>query len=208
MIDPVIEPSQPSASTAKADKALSFISRGWREVRNSAGADLQLMRARAATFKNLATSFDRELENFLNSASSFQPPPPPPSSPAELEFVKRLQPKLSEFRRAYSSPDFSRKVLQKWSPRARIRIDLSAIKKAIVSEVEDTIKVIDFDADQVWRGQKRVGEKELERKSVSSEIFGYFNSKECVEKVKAALVCVFSLVLPCFALGFGKLDFL
>eukprot|EP00268_Persea_americana_P013710 TRINITY_DN1609_c0_g1_i4.p1 TRINITY_DN1609_c0_g1~~TRINITY_DN1609_c0_g1_i4.p1 ORF type:complete len:766 (+),score=149.99 TRINITY_DN1609_c0_g1_i4:206-2503(+) len=190
MVDPVIEPSQPSTSTAKAEKALSFISRSWREVRNSAGADLQLMRARATSFKNLATF--RELENFLNSASSFQPPPPPPSSPAELEFVKRLQPKLSEIRRAYSSPDFSRKVLQKWSPRARIRIDLSAIKKAIVSEVEDTIKVIDFDSNLVWRGQKKVREKELERKSSSSsEIFGNFKSKEFVEKVKAALKSIY-----------------
>lgn len=130
---------QPSTSS----NAFSFLSKGWRDVRDSADADLRLMRDRANSFKNLATSFDRELENFFNSA----PPPfavpamrsaagslPPP---AEIDFVKKLQPKLSEFRRAYSSPEFSKKVLEKWRPRTRIRIDLSAIRNAIVSEVEE-----------------------------------------------------------------------
>ncbi|KAK9983265.1 hypothetical protein SO802_001577 [Lithocarpus litseifolius] len=55
----------------------------------------------------------------------------------EIDFVKRLQPKLSEFRWAYSSPDFSKKVLEKWTPRSRLWIDLMAIRNAIVAEVED-----------------------------------------------------------------------
>ncbi|KAL4277232.1 hypothetical protein HN51_060243 [Arachis hypogaea] len=129
---------QPSTSS----NAFSFLSKGWREVRDSADADLRLMRDRANSFKNLATSFDRELENFFNSA-----PPPfavpamrtagPLPPPAEIDFVKKLQPKLKEIRRAYSSPEFSKKVLEKWRPRATIRIDLSAIRNAIVSEVEE-----------------------------------------------------------------------
>lgn len=132
------------ASTSSS--AFSFISKGLRDVRDSADADLQMMRDRAKSFKNLANSFDRELENFFNSASTpFSVPairsPPPP---AEIDFVKKLQPKLSEFRRAYSSPDFSRKVLQV-ELRVRIWIDFSAIKNAIVSEVEDVDGIIHYD---------------------------------------------------------------
>ncbi|XP_052198879.1 digalactosyldiacylglycerol synthase 1, chloroplastic isoform X2 [Diospyros lotus] len=155
-----LKPPEARASTVPpvtAEKALSLISKGWREVRNSADADLQLMRDRANSFKNLASSFDRELENFLNSASKskFSVPAIRSSPPAEIDFVKRLQPKLSEIRRVYSSPEFSRKVLQKWSPRPRIRIDLSAIKNAIVSEVEDRDDVVDYDArESFWRGRK------------------------------------------------------
>uniref|UniRef100_A0A7N2M7N3 Uncharacterized protein n=1 Tax=Quercus lobata TaxID=97700 RepID=A0A7N2M7N3_QUELO len=65
---------------------------------------------------------------------------------AEIDFVKRLQPKLSEFQQAYSSSDFSKKVLEKWTPRSRLQIDLSAIiRNAIVAEVEDGDGVVDFD---------------------------------------------------------------
>ena len=59
-----------SSSFSLNSSASSFISKGWREVRDLADADIQLMRHRANSFKNLATSFDRELENFFNSAST------------------------------------------------------------------------------------------------------------------------------------------
>ena len=59
--------------------------------------------------------------------------------------MKRLQPKLLEFRRAYSSPDFSKKVREKWTPRSQLRIDLSMIRNTIVVEVEDVDGVVDFD---------------------------------------------------------------
>ena len=49
-----------------------------------------------------------------------------------------------EFRRAYSSPNFSKKVLEKWTLRSQLRIDLSAIRNAIVAEVEDGDGVVDF----------------------------------------------------------------
>ncbi|KAI4348883.1 hypothetical protein L6164_009549 [Bauhinia variegata] len=205
--------SEPSTSS----NAFSFISKGWREVRDSADADLRLMRDRANSFKNLATSFDRELENFFNSASAFSVPPIGSSSPAEIDFVKKLQPKLSEIRRAYSSPDFSRKVLEKWGPRSRIRIDLSAIKNAIVSEVEDSGGIIEYDRvkrgrrlnfKEFWGDWKGEGEadgegqstrdwepiralktrlKEFEKRSSSIEIFDSFKNSEFVEKVKASL---------------------
>ncbi|KAJ6820899.1 digalactosyldiacylglycerol synthase 1, chloroplastic [Iris pallida] len=73
------------STPATAERALSFLSKGWRE-------DLQLIRTRASSFKSLA---NREIDNLLR---------PPSSSIAELDFVKRIQPKLSEIRRAYSSP--------------------------------------------------------------------------------------------------------
>ena len=71
--------------------------------------------------------------------------------------MKRLQPKLSEFRRVYSSPDFSKKVLEKWTSRLRLRIDLSAIRNAIVAEVEDGDGVVEF---QSFRGSGKVRLKE------------------------------------------------
>ncbi|WOL11216.1 digalactosyldiacylglycerol synthase 1, chloroplastic [Canna indica] len=172
-----------------AEKALSFISRGWREVRDSADADLRLMRARASSFKTLA---DRELENLFGSSALTAP-----RAPAELEFVKRFQPKLSEIRQAYSAPDFSRRVLEKWSPKTTIRIDLSAIRNAIVSEVDEVGAVRDLgkekgrsrnravvEAEQgkEWEPIRilKTGLKELERKSHST-------SNELVEKVKLSL---------------------
>ncbi|KAL9425448.1 hypothetical protein AB3S75_032412 [Citrus x aurantiifolia] len=185
-----------------SSKAFSFISRSWREVRDSADADIQLMKNRANSFKNLATSFDRELENFLNPANRS-------SAPAEIDFVKKLQPKISEFRRVYSAPEISKRVLEKWGPRARIRIDLSAIRNAIVSDVDaerDGGGIIEFDRGkrgrvgfrELW-GEREVGEwepirtlkmrlREFERKRELSveEIFGGFKSSDFVEKVKSS----------------------
>lgn len=203
-----------SAGPVNSENAFSFLSRGWREVRDSAGADLKLMRSRANSFKNLATSFDRELENFINSASVFSVPAIKSSPPAEIDFVKRLQPKISEIRRAYSSPDFSRKVLEKWSPRTRIQINLSAIKNAIVAESEERDGGLGFpgwerarggsgprfhDFWGEWREKSEEGQKEwepiralktkLQRRTSSSDIFGGLKNSEFVEKVKSSLVC-------------------
>ncbi|CAI0391097.1 unnamed protein product [Linum tenue] len=198
-------------SSSSSSDAFSFISKGWREVRDSADADLQLMRARANSFKNLASSFDRELENFFNSASTSLVAPP-----SENNFVKKLQPKISEFRRVYSAPEISKKVLEKWGPtRAKLAIDLSSIRNALVSEVEGDGSV---EFDRVWRGRRRLkfkefwGEwkdeeenegnqteewkpirdlkkrfKELEKKSELGEIFEGFKNSELVEKVKSSL---------------------
>ncbi|XP_009767614.1 digalactosyldiacylglycerol synthase 1, chloroplastic [Nicotiana tabacum] len=141
-----------SSSVVTAEKALSFISKGWQEVRSSADADLQLIKNRANSFKNLA---DRELENFINSASKspFTVPTITASAtttPAEIEFVKKLRPKLSEFRRAYSSPEF------KWPAQGKLRIDLSAIKNVIVAEVEEE----EEDERERWRKWRRERFKE------------------------------------------------
>ncbi|XP_057519314.1 digalactosyldiacylglycerol synthase 1, chloroplastic-like [Amaranthus tricolor] len=197
--------------------AFSFISKGWREVKDSADADLRLMKDRANSFKNLASSFDRELENFINSASPFSVPAIKSNSTVEIDFVKKLQPKLSEFRRAYSSPDFSRKVLEKWGrpTRPSIRIDLSAIKNAIVEEVEieggekvridnggrGRVRFRDFKWDR--KGETEQGYetfkdwepirvlktklKDLEVKKSPEEIFGAWKNSELLEKLKSSL---------------------
>ena len=66
---------------------------------------------------------------------------------AKIDFLKRLQRKLSEFQRAYSSLDFNKKVLEKWTPRSGLWIDLSTIRNAMVVEVEveDRDGVVNFD---------------------------------------------------------------
>lgn len=211
MKSPEHRTSSSSSSIVTAKKAFSFISKGWREVRSSADADLQLIKNRANSFKNLA---DRELENFINSASvsPFAVPSITASAsttPAEIEFVKKLQPKLSEIRRAYSSPDFK---WSQWSPKPKIRIDLSAIKNAIVAEVEDE----DYESESL-RSWRRVGFKEreteeghfgefwepirafktrlkeLEQKNSSSspaEILEGIKNSELVEKFKSSLVVI------------------
>ncbi|XP_030448917.1 digalactosyldiacylglycerol synthase 1, chloroplastic isoform X2 [Syzygium oleosum] len=205
-----------------SSNAFSFLSRSWKEVRVSADADLQLIRNRANSFKNLATSFDRELENLISSVpSAFSVPSAIRSSrqPAEIDFVKRLQPKLSEFRRAYSAPDFSKRVLEKWGPRGSIRIDLSAIRNAIVSEEADGDGdgVVDFDWARKRRRRRRrvlrfmeepkvekdywepiralkarLGEFERRRSTSTStvDIFEGWKSGEIVEKVKSSLKAI------------------
>ncbi|KAF2323833.1 hypothetical protein GH714_042418 [Hevea brasiliensis] len=204
---------QPSTST---NSAFSFISKGWREVRDSADADLQLMRARANSFKNLANSFDRELENFFNSAStSFSVRSFRSSTPTDIDFVKKLQPKISEFRRVYSAPEISKRVLEKWGPKAKLGL-ISAIRNAIVAEMEDGDRngIVEFDRvrrrrsvkfREFWgewkeeggqfgewepiRALKR-GFRELEKKSESVEIFGGLKNNEFVEKLKSSLKAI------------------
>lgn len=204
----MVDQTQAPASSS----AFSFLSKSWRDVRVSADADFQLIRNRANSFKNLANSFDRELENFINSASTFSVPSLSSSTPAEIDFVRKLQPKLSEFRRTYSAPDFSKRVLERWGPRGSIRIDLSAIKNAIVSEVEDGDGIIDFNRVRRRRRvnfrnfrDEEVKEKEndywepirafktrlreFERRSSSPvDIFEGWKSGEFVERVKSSLV--------------------
>ncbi|KAJ6834396.1 digalactosyldiacylglycerol synthase 1, chloroplastic [Iris pallida] len=151
---------RPSTS-ATAEKALSFLSKGWRE-------DLQLIRTRASSFKNLA---DRELENFLNPSSSAN------HSIAEFEFVKRIQPKLSEIRRAYSTPEF----LERWrSPRPTIRIDMSGFKKATVSDLGRDRGRWGWEEEEDWEPIRafKTRLKELE-------------SSEFVEKVKLSLKSIY-----------------
>ncbi|XP_050228066.1 digalactosyldiacylglycerol synthase 1, chloroplastic [Mercurialis annua] len=209
-----VRPSMSASSSATS--AFSFISKGWRDVRDSADADLQLMRARANSFKNLANSFDRELENFINSAStsftvgslgSY-------STPTEIDFVKKLQPKISEFRRVYSAPEISKRVLEKWGPSAKLGIDLSAIRNAIVEDIDGGDGVMEMDKVRRRRRSVRLSEcfkggeggenqgqfgdwepirvlkrrfRELEKKSESVEIFGSFKNSEFVEKLKSSL---------------------
>jgi len=189
--------------------AFAFISKGWREVRDSASADLRLMRARADSVRARA---DRELEHLLASASALAAGPAPPLLPpvatgapiAEVEFVrKRIQPKIQELRRHYSS----RALDARWPAGAAagtssLRIDLSgitAVRNAVVPEGEggDRWRIARRKGDQDEEGTKewevvrmiQRGLKEFERRSLSSDMFAGFRGRgEFVEKFKLSMV--------------------
>lgn len=224
-----IPPSSSSSTTSSSSlsmtltstNALSFLSKGWREVWDSADADLQLMRDRANSVKNLTSTFDREIENFLNNSarSAFSVgSPSAPSFSNEIGIMKKLQPKISEFRRVYSAPEISRKVMERWGPaRAKLGIDLSAIKNAIVSEMDlderqgvlemgrmrrrrnrDRVRFTEFRAETESEGEANFGDwepirslktrfKEFEKRS-SLEILSGFKNSEFVEKLKTSFV--------------------
>ncbi|PPR98986.1 hypothetical protein GOBAR_AA21685 [Gossypium barbadense] len=165
------------------------------------------MKDRANTFKNLAASFDREIENLIQSATpTFSVPAIRQSS--EIDFMKKLQPKISEFRRVYSAPEISRRVMEKWGPRAKLGIDLSRIRSAIVAEVDETEEedmygIVEFNKFKKDRRARFTEEgqfgdwepiralktrlREFEKKNASVEIFGGFKNSEFVEKVKSSL---------------------
>jgi digalactosyldiacylglycerol synthase len=200
-----------------ASAALSFIYKGWREVRDSASADLRLMRARADSLRTLA---DRELEHLLVSASTTVAAPAPPVAAgapiAEVEFVRnRIQPKISELRRQYAASGdwelgLGRRVLEGWvappPPRGATtaRVDLSgitAIRNALVPEVAGgggastawwSGDEMEEEEEKEWEVVRMIrgGLKELERRSQSSgEILGGIpGPSELVEKFKSRLV--------------------
>jgi digalactosyldiacylglycerol synthase len=186
-------PPTTTGGRAADDTAFAFLSKGWREVRDSASADLRLMRARADSLRTLA---DRELDHLLASAAAAPPPPLAAGAPiAELEFVRnRIQPKISELRRHYASrePELRRRVLDRWVPprgATSARVDLSgitAIRNAIVFEATG-----EAEGDKEWEVVRMIrgGLKELERRSQSSEILGGFRGTgDLVEKFKSSLV--------------------
>ncbi|RID63951.1 hypothetical protein BRARA_E02912 [Brassica rapa] len=205
--------SSPSLSMMlSSTNAFSLLSKGWREVRDSADADLQLMRKRANSVKNLASTFDREIENFLNNSamSAFPVVSSSSSSSAfgnEIGIMKKLEPKISEFRRVYSAPEISRKVMERWGPaKAKLGMDLSAIKKAIVSEMDLDERELEMrrrrDRDRFrefyteGEGEGSFGDwkpirslksrfKEFEKRSSLELLIGFKNS-ELVEKLKAS----------------------
>ncbi|CAH8323303.1 unnamed protein product [Eruca vesicaria subsp. sativa] len=196
--------SSPSSlsMTLSSTNALSFLSKGWKEVRDSADADLQLMRHRANSVKNLASTFDREIENWN-----------------ETGIMKKLQPKITEFRRVYSAPEISRKVRERWGPaKAKLGMDLSAIKKAIVSEMEvgDESESERSRVGRRWSNRDRVrftefcGEGEREgsfgewepirclmsrfkefEKRRSLEMLSGFKNSEFVEKLKSSFKSIY-----------------
>lgn len=132
-----------------AEKAISFISKSWLDVRKSADEDLKRMKARAKSFTDLANSFDRELENFrkaslnlgvdTNSGNLFRKfkdggslyAPLNMSQFEDLEFLKKLKP-LSQFRRSHSNPDFVNQQNGTLS-----KLDLSLLRRALTPHVNN-----------------------------------------------------------------------
>ncbi|PPD77155.1 hypothetical protein GOBAR_DD25912 [Gossypium barbadense] len=119
--------------------------------------------------------------------------------------MKKLHPKISEFRRVYSAPEISRKVMEKCGPRANLGIDLSRIRSTIAAEVygtmeEDMKGIIEFNKvrSEKLNEEGQFGEwepirvlktrfREFEKKNSTVEIFAGFKNNEIVEKVKSSL---------------------
>ncbi|KAF0921294.1 hypothetical protein E2562_003098 [Oryza meyeriana var. granulata] len=104
--------------------AFAFISKGWREVWDSASADLQQMRACA----------DCELEHLVVSASVLAGHAGATAAAgglpiAEVEFVRKwIQPKIMELQRQYSLMVHE----GGWPPKAgaSLRIDISGLRQS------------------------------------------------------------------------------
>ncbi|KAI7734874.1 hypothetical protein M8C21_008812 [Ambrosia artemisiifolia] len=60
----------PSTVITPSTVVTALISKGWRGVKDSTKADIRLMKDRAESFKNLASSFDREREGFREMESN------------------------------------------------------------------------------------------------------------------------------------------
>ncbi|XP_024519355.1 digalactosyldiacylglycerol synthase 2, chloroplastic [Selaginella moellendorffii] len=139
----------------RTERALSFISRSLSDVQRSADQDFKLMKARAKSFRDLASTLDKEWENFrfpvpgssrdlLGRFKERQHASPAPlaispltaisAQVEDVEFIRRLRPTLSTFRRIQSDPNF---VKRDDSKRSRDRMDLSMLKKALAPLASD-----------------------------------------------------------------------
>jgi digalactosyldiacylglycerol synthase len=144
------------AQPVTAEKAMSFISKSWLDVRKSADEDLKRMRARAKSFTELAYSFDKELENLrkasLNLGSESNASAGSltrtlqnggglytafnRSNFEELEFLVKP---LSQFRRTQSNPDLGNQQKQLTGNMAgpQPKADLSLLRQAFIPRVND-----------------------------------------------------------------------
>lgn len=142
------------------------------------------MRDRANSFRNLATT-----SSFDDSPPLFSARPPP--LPTEVDFVKNLRPKLSE--------------IPRWQPsRSRIRIDLSAIREAFESEVEDMDGILGFGGDRKgkrlsckefwgeWNGDEHRHKDWEPIRALKTRFKEFEKNSEFVGKLKSSFVCSFS----------------
>ncbi|KAI5076249.1 hypothetical protein GOP47_0008314 [Adiantum capillus-veneris] len=142
-------------STVTAEKAISFISKSWLDVRKSADEDFKRMRARAKSFTDLANSFDRELENFRKVSLNLGSGSSTSGSffrsfkdngglytalnKSHLEDLEFLRKPLSQFRRSHSNPDLANQQNQLVERRAGAgsKPDLSLLKRALIPRVNE-----------------------------------------------------------------------
>lgn len=142
-------------STVTAEKAISFISKSWLDVRKSADEDIQRMRARAKSFTDLANSFDKELENFRKASLNLGSESSTSGSffrsfkdtgglytalnKSNLEDLDFLRKPLSQFRRSHSNPDLANQQNQLVERRmgAGSKPDLSLLKRALIPRVNE-----------------------------------------------------------------------
>lgn len=161
-----------------AEKAMSFISKSWLDVRRSADEDIKRIRARAKSFTDLANSFDRELENFrkasLNlgsdkstSGNFFRTFKDSGSlytalNKSHLEDLDFLRKPLSQFRRSHSNPDLANQQNQLVERRvgAESKPDLSLLRQALIPRLNEEdfyLKGVEgMQTQRPWRSRKLV----------------------------------------------------
>jgi hypothetical protein len=81
----------------------------------------------------------------------------------------------------------------RWSPKPIVRMDLSAIRNAIVADSEELVWW-EEKYEEFWEPLKKLktGLRQFEKKSIkSNDIFENFKSSELIKKVKIILVSIF-----------------
>ncbi|CAK9235152.1 unnamed protein product [Sphagnum troendelagicum] len=96
-----------AADAAPAVRAMSFISNSLSQVQRSAESDMELIRHRFQSLKQLSNSLDKDtLTGSASSSSSSSQPLKAAISSQDFDFLKNLKPNLSNLRRSWSDPDF------------------------------------------------------------------------------------------------------
>ncbi|CAK9233852.1 unnamed protein product [Sphagnum troendelagicum] len=143
-----------AADAAPAVRAMSFISNSLSQVQRSAESDMELIRHRFQSLKQLSNSLDKEwgTRSASSSSSSSQPLKAAISS-QDFDFLKNLKPNLSKFRRSWSDPDFLK-------PRdGGTGWDLSLGKSLMTSKGSETGLVDFFSRKDLGSTRKVAGER-------------------------------------------------
>ncbi|KAJ7533131.1 hypothetical protein O6H91_13G034600 [Diphasiastrum complanatum] len=184
------------AGPAAAERALSFISKSLLDVQRSADQDIKLIKARAKSFRDLASTLDKEWDSFKfpsltlgngesysgflgkfkdsskqeTSALIISPLTAISAQVEDLNFVKKLKPKLSQFRRSYSDPDFwKRREDVSSSNRSPARMNLSVLQNALAPLAEES--GMDFFLGKSQRGGgRRVVRNSSEKRMVIKDL--------------------------------------
>ncbi|CAK9881082.1 unnamed protein product [Sphagnum jensenii] len=143
-----------AADAAPAVRAMSFISNSLSQVQRSAESDMELIRHRFQSLKQLSNSLDKDtLTGSASSSSSSSQPLKAAISSQDFDFLKNLKPNLSNLRRSWSDPDFLK-------PRdGGTGWDLSLGKSLMTSKGSETGLVDFFSRKDLGSTRKVAGER-------------------------------------------------
>ncbi|CAM6034254.1 unnamed protein product [Sphagnum compactum] len=144
-----------AADAAPAVRAMSFISNSLSQVQRSAESDMELIRHRFQSLKQLSNSLDKDTltGSASSSSSSSSQPLKAAISSQDFDFLKNLKPNLSNLRRSWSDPDFLK-------PRdGGTGWDLSLGKSLMTSKGSETGLVDFFSRKDLGSTRKVAGER-------------------------------------------------